>query len=190
MGLVPITHDIDESVAEIEWLAGKPGIKGIMIPTMWHGFQPYGSDHYDRVWAACAETGLVVHTHSGEADFPAYGENVAMYVSEVPFWTHRALWQLLFSGKFDKFDGLRYAVVECGSYWIADLAVEDRCELRRQQQDQEAGLAHEGPDIAPAVGILRRERVHRGVHHEHRGDPPPPRQRDRRADVGHRLPPS
>ena len=47
---MPITHDIDESVAEIEWLAGKPGIKGIMIPTMWHGFPPYGSDHYDRVW--------------------------------------------------------------------------------------------------------------------------------------------
>ena len=31
------------------------------------------------------------------------------------------MWQLLFSGKFDRFGGLRYAVVECGSYWIADL---------------------------------------------------------------------
>ena len=121
VGLVPITHDVAESVAEIEWLAGKPGIKGIMIPTMWHGFPAYGSDHYDRVWAACAETGLVVHTHSGEADFESYGDNVAMYVSEVPFWTHRALWQLLFSGKFDRFGGLRYSVVECGSFWIGDI---------------------------------------------------------------------
>ena len=88
---------------------------------MWHGFPPYGSDHYDKVWAACSETGLVVHTHSGEADFPSYGENIAMYISEVPFWTHRILWQLLFSGKFDRFPGLKYAVVECGSFWIGDI---------------------------------------------------------------------
>lgn len=121
VALVPITHDVDQSVAEIERVAGQPGIAGIMIPTMWHGFEPYGDDRYDPVWAACAETGLVVHTHSGEADFASYGDNVAMYVNEVPFWTHRALWQLLFSGKFDKFDGLRYAVVECGSYWVGDL---------------------------------------------------------------------
>ena len=71
VALVPITHDIDEAVREIESLAGRPGIHGVMIPTRWHGFPPYGSDHYDRVWAACAETGLVVHTHSGEADFEA-----------------------------------------------------------------------------------------------------------------------
>ena len=98
IALVPITHDVDEAVKEIELLAEKPGIYGVMVPTMWHGFPPYGSDHYDKVWAACSETGLVVHTHSGEADFPSYGENVAMYISEVPFWTHRILWQLLFSG--------------------------------------------------------------------------------------------
>ncbi len=121
VALVPITHDVEQSVAEIEHMAGQPGIAGIMIPTMWHGFEPYGDDRYDPVWAACAETGMVVHTHSGEADFSSYGDNVAMYVNEVPFWTHRALWQLLFSGKFDKFDGLRYAVVECGSYWVGDL---------------------------------------------------------------------
>ncbi|MDH3754447.1 MAG: amidohydrolase [Acidimicrobiia bacterium] len=121
IALVPITHDVDKAVAEVESLAGKPGIHGIMIPTMWHGFPSYSSDHYDRVWAACADAGLVVHTHSGEADFESYGDNVAVYVSEVSFWTHRALWHLLFSGKFDKFPGLKYAVVECGSWWVGDL---------------------------------------------------------------------
>lgn len=121
VALIPVTHDVDEAVKEVESLAGRPGIKGVMIPTMWHGFPAYGTDHYDRFWAACAEAGLVVHTHSGEADFPSYGENIAMYVAEVPFWTHRALWQLLFSGKFDKFPGLKYAVVECGSWWVGDL---------------------------------------------------------------------
>ena len=121
VALVPIVHDIEESVSEIYALAGKPGIKGVMIPTMWHDNPSYGSAFYDPVWAACSETGLVVHTHSGEADSPAYNENMAQYMLEVPFWTHRPLWQLLLSGKFDKFPGLKYAPVECGSYWLGDL---------------------------------------------------------------------
>ncbi|OWY59987.1 hypothetical protein B7486_71620, partial [cyanobacterium TDX16] len=95
--------------------------KGIMIPTMWHENLPYGHPHYDPVWAACAEAGLVVHTHSGEADTPAYNENMAQYMLEVAFWTHRPLWQLLLAGKFDQFPNLKFAPVECGSWWVGDL---------------------------------------------------------------------
>ncbi len=114
VALVPITHGVEESVKEIESLAGKPGVKGIMIPTMWHEHPSYGHESYDPVWAACAEAGLVVHTHSGEADRPSYNENMAQYMLEVAFWTHRPLWQLLFSGAFDRHPGLRYVPVECG----------------------------------------------------------------------------
>ncbi|MSY23233.1 MAG: amidohydrolase family protein, partial [Actinobacteria bacterium] len=121
VALVPIIHDIEESVKEIQALAGKPGIKGIMVPTMWHDKPSYGHPSYDPIWAACEEAGLVVHTHSGEGDWDSYNDNIAQFVLEVPFWTHRILWQLLLSGKFDKFPGLRYAVVECGSYWLGDL---------------------------------------------------------------------
>ncbi len=121
VALVPVIHDIEESVREVEALAGTPGIKGIMIPTMWHGHPSYGHERYDPVWAACAEAGLVVHTHSGEGDWDSYNDNIAQFVLEVPFWTHRALWQLLLSGKFDRFPGLKYVVVECGSYWLGDL---------------------------------------------------------------------
>jgi predicted TIM-barrel fold metal-dependent hydrolase len=121
VALVPITHGVEESVKEIEGLAGRPGVKGIMIPTMWHDHPSYGHESYDPVWAACAEAGLVVHTHSGEADSESYNENMAQYMLEVPFWTHRPLWQLLLSGKFDKFPNLKYVPVECGSYWLGDL---------------------------------------------------------------------
>ena len=41
IALVPITHDIDRAVAEIEWVAAQPGIRGIMIPTMWRNRTPY-----------------------------------------------------------------------------------------------------------------------------------------------------
>jgi predicted TIM-barrel fold metal-dependent hydrolase len=121
VALVPVTHGVDEAVREIEDLAGKPGIKGILIPTMWHDQPSYGHPSYDPVWAACAEAGLVVHTHSGEADMASYNENMAQFMLEVAFWTHRALWQLLLAGKFDQFPGLRYAPVECGSWWVGDL---------------------------------------------------------------------
>ena len=36
IALVPITHGVERSVAEIEWLAAQPGIRGVMVPTMWH----------------------------------------------------------------------------------------------------------------------------------------------------------
>ncbi|MFZ4519771.1 MAG: amidohydrolase family protein [Microthrixaceae bacterium] len=121
VALVPIVHGVEESVAEIESLAGRPGIRGIMIPTMWHEHPSYGHPMYDPVWAAASEAGLVVHTHSGEGDWPSYNENWAQFVLEVPFWTHRPLWQLLLSGKFDRFPDLKYVVVECGSYWVGDL---------------------------------------------------------------------
>ncbi|MEZ5322412.1 MAG: amidohydrolase family protein [Microthrixaceae bacterium] len=121
VALVPIIHDVDESVREIEALAGTPGIRGVMIPTMWHDKPSYGHPRYEPVWAACAEAGLVVHTHSGEGDWPAYNENLAQFVMEVPFWTHRPLWQLLLSGAFDRHPGLKYVPTECGSWWIGDL---------------------------------------------------------------------
>jgi predicted TIM-barrel fold metal-dependent hydrolase len=73
------------------------------------------------VWAACAEAGLVVHTHSGEGDWPSYNDNLAQFVMEVPFWTHRPLWQLLLSGAFDRHPNLRYVAVEAGSWWLGDL---------------------------------------------------------------------
>jgi predicted TIM-barrel fold metal-dependent hydrolase len=88
---------------------------------MWHDKPSYGHPSYDPVWAACAEGGLVVHTHSGEADMASYNENMAQFMLEVAFWTHRTLWQLLLAGKFDSFPNLRYAPVECGSWWVADL---------------------------------------------------------------------
>lgn len=121
VALVPVIHDVDRAVQEVEKLAGTPGIKGVMVPTMWHDKPSYGHPIYDPFWQACAEAGLVVHTHSGEGDWDSYNENIAQFVLEVPFWTHRILWQLLLSGKFDRFPGLKYAVVECGSYWLGDL---------------------------------------------------------------------
>jgi len=121
VALVPISYDIERAVSEIEWVATRPGIRGIMIPTMWRDHLPYNDPAYDPVWAACQAHGLVVHTHSGEAPMEEYGDNIGIYLAEVVWWAARPLWHLLFSGAFERFPGLRFVVTEAAAYWAADM---------------------------------------------------------------------
>ena len=121
VGLVPICHGVERSVAEIEWLAAKPGIRGIMIPTMWRDRTPYNDPSYDPVWAACEAANLPVHTHSGEAPREEMNEFIGIYLAEVVFWTHRPIAHLLFSGAFERHPGLKFVVTEGASYWVADM---------------------------------------------------------------------
>ena len=75
------------AVAEIEWLAEQPGIRGIMIPTMWRDHAPYNDPDYDPVWAACQAANFPVHTHSGEAPQEEMNDFIGIYLAEVVWWT-------------------------------------------------------------------------------------------------------
>lgn len=121
IALVPICHDIERAVAEIEWVGRQPGIRGIMIPTMWRHRLPYNHEAYHPVWEKCEDYGLVVHTHSGEAPQDDYGEHYGIYLAEVSWWTYRPIAHLLFSGAFERFPGLKFCVTEAAGYWVADL---------------------------------------------------------------------
>jgi predicted TIM-barrel fold metal-dependent hydrolase len=121
IGLVPITHDVARAVAEIEWLAQQPGIRGVMVPTMWRDHPPYNHPQYDPVWAACAAAGLPVHTHSGEAPQEEYNQNIGIYLAEAAWWPARPMWHLLFSGVFERFPALKFVVTESAAYWAADM---------------------------------------------------------------------
>ena len=121
IALVPVTHDVTRAVGEIEWAAQQPGIRGIMIPTMWRRRAPYNDAVYDPVWAACAGAGLPVHTHSGEAPMEDYGEHTGAYLAEVVWWAARPAWHLLFGGAFERFPALRFVVTEAAAYWAPDM---------------------------------------------------------------------
>jgi predicted TIM-barrel fold metal-dependent hydrolase len=121
IALVPICHDVARAVTEIEWVAQQPGIRGVMIPTMWHDRTPYNDPIYDKVWAACAAADLPVHVHSGEAARDEYGDNIGIYLAEVVWWTHRPIAHLLFSGVFERFPTLKFVVTEGAAYWAADM---------------------------------------------------------------------
>ncbi len=118
---MPICHDVDRSVAEIEWLADKPGIRGVMIPTMWRDRTPYNDPSYDPVWAACQAANFPVHTHSGEAPREEMNDFIGIYLAEVVFWTHRPIAHLLFSGAFERFPNLKFVVTEGACYWVPDM---------------------------------------------------------------------
>ncbi len=121
VALVPVTHGVAEAVAEVERLAGRPGIRGVMIPTLWRDRPPYHDAAYDPFWAACEAAGFPVHTHSGDAPREEMGEHLGIYLAEVVWWATRPMWHLLFSGAFERFPGLRFVVTEAAAYWAADL---------------------------------------------------------------------
>jgi len=121
IALVPATYDVARAVEEIEWAGAQPGIRGIMVPTMWHDRPPYNDPVYDPVWAACQAHDLPVHTHSGEAPMDEYGDNIGVYLAEVVWWAVRPAWHLLFSGAFERFPGLKFVVTEAAAYWAPDM---------------------------------------------------------------------
>jgi len=120
IALVPLCHDPVRAVGEAEWAAAQPGIRGVMIPTMWRDRPPYSSEVYEPFWAACAGARLPVHTHSGEAPQEDYNGHLGIYLAEVVWWAARPSWHLLFSGAFERHPDLMFVVTEAAAYWVAD----------------------------------------------------------------------
>lgn len=120
IALIPLCHDPIRAVDEVEWAANQPGIRGVMIPTMWRDRPPYSSEVYEPFWAACAAANLPVHTHSGEAPHEDYNDHLGIYLAEVVWWAARPSWHLLFSGAFERHPNLKFVVTEAAAYWIAD----------------------------------------------------------------------
>lgn len=119
---VPILHDVDAAVAELQRVAGA-GLRALMIPTLWGNEPAYHDPRYDPVWSACAELQLVVHVHSGGAskDIKPGPGMVPIYATEAWWWAARPLWVLLWGGVFDRHPGLRFAVTEDGAWWLPDI---------------------------------------------------------------------
>jgi predicted TIM-barrel fold metal-dependent hydrolase len=117
---VPILHDIDAAVAEIERIAAT-GFRAMMIPTLWADKPSYNHLRYERVWSACEANGIVVHVHSGGAsrdiawDAPGV---VAIYATEAWWWAARPLWTMVWGGVFERHPDLRFAITEDGAWWL------------------------------------------------------------------------
>ena len=122
IAVVPVTAGIDDAVAEVH-AAAELGLRGVMMPTRWFDQPAYIDPSYEPFWAACAETGLVLHTHSGAgpADYPLGPGFISIYAAEAWWWAARPFWVLLLSGVFERHPALKYSIAENGAWWVPDL---------------------------------------------------------------------
>ncbi|MCS5685344.1 MAG: amidohydrolase family protein, partial [Acidimicrobiales bacterium] len=117
--------DVEGSVAEIEWAAEQGLRGGVLVPGAPPDspFEPLYSASYESIWAAAAAHGMPLNHHSGGAtpEFgPHFPVSLAMYMIEVTWWSHRALWHLMFSGVFERHPDLAFVNTETGTAWLPD----------------------------------------------------------------------
>ena len=117
--------NVEGSVAEIQWAAENGLRGGILVPGAPPDspFEPLYSAAYRPIWAAAEACDMPLNHHSGGAT-PNFGNHfpasLAMFMLEVSWWSHRALWHLMFSGVFERHPGLQWVNTETGTTWVPD----------------------------------------------------------------------
>lgn len=127
LGVVtPPLWDVPKSIKEVEW-AAKAGIKGIFLLMPRAGIKRYDSPDWDPFWAACADTGLHLHTHAGApfSEIESRTSMIAMMEIELGGWPARqGLHQMIFAGVFERYPKLKIVFTEQNFEWWAASARE------------------------------------------------------------------
>jgi predicted TIM-barrel fold metal-dependent hydrolase len=127
VAIVPALWDVDAAVEEVIW-ARKNGLGGLMLPVVWGTCPAYHLRQYDRLWAKCAELGMIVHFHAGAAPMQdyfvpepsgAFPEGaVGLYAAEVAWWLARPVSFMIGSGVFERHPNLKLALTEGACFWV------------------------------------------------------------------------
>jgi len=117
-----LMHDVDAAVAEIKWAKEAGLFGGVMLPGIPpdSGLEPFISPTYEPIWQICEELDMPLNHHSANAG-PQYGNYAAtgwMFFMEAGFFSHRALWMLIFAGVFDRYPKLKLLLTEGGAEWL------------------------------------------------------------------------
>ncbi|MGW5273303.1 amidohydrolase family protein [Streptomyces sp. NPDC004044] len=117
-----LLNDPAEAVREVRRTkeAGLTG--GILLPGTppGSGIPELYSQVYDPLWEVCEELDVPVNHHGGSASPPLGDEPAAraVFMVETTWFSHRALWHLIFGGAFRRHPGLKLVLTEQGSGWI------------------------------------------------------------------------
>ena len=120
--MIPI-DDIETAVEEITWAREAFPQGGVMLPAGTGELPLYHDPRYEPVWAECAALGLPISFHTGSGP-PEYGDfpfSPMLYVAETPWFAHRPLTFLMWSGVFERHPKLTVVMAEQGSAWIVPL---------------------------------------------------------------------
>lgn len=115
--------DIDLAVKEVRWSAGH-GLRVVNLPAPRRDFPAYTDRAYDRLWAACADNGCVLVTHSGGGEEPlGVGQRRSnfLHIAENHWLGNRGLAQLIFGGVFHRYPELTYILTEQRTEFAPDL---------------------------------------------------------------------
>lgn len=120
-----LPFDIDKSVAEVERLA-KRGARCVQLPPFPTevGLKDYFDSHYDRLWAACQDTGMTVLNHLDTNNHymdlikrdPTEQRAIAMGMPPFQMAETIAFWML--TGTLERFPKLKVVFVEPGLGWL------------------------------------------------------------------------
>jgi hypothetical protein len=186
----PVTHGIDEAVREIESLAGKPGSRGSSSRPCGTTSRRTGTRPTTRCGPRAPRPASVVHTHSGEADMASYNENMRpVHAGGRRSGPTRRCGSCCSRASSTASPNLRYAPVECGSWWVGDLLFKtDVMFGRHELEGEEDGVPQTRGTIERLPsGVLRHQRVRRRSAMSKARDPPPLRQRRSTPSCGARL---
>jgi predicted TIM-barrel fold metal-dependent hydrolase len=114
---------IEDAVAEIKWARQNMSLlAGVLLPSIPPNSHvpPLWEPHYEPLWSICEELDVAVHIHAGSG-VPDYGDHEAaraMLLIELPWFSHRAVWHLIFSGVLERHPNLRVVLTEQGVAWL------------------------------------------------------------------------
>ncbi len=122
-----LIDDVDDTVAEVRW-AKEAGFRGILLPADHHlKLHHLYYRKYDPIWSVCAELDIPIGRHgavvSSDEEVDSLAGAHACGVFETTYFSQRTLFQLIFSGVFDRHPDLKFTFTETGvGTWAVDQA--------------------------------------------------------------------
>lgn len=109
-----------EAATKIVYWAKEAGLKCINFPAPNRAYTAYNDPAWEPFWQACVDTGLPLTTHGGSGDMPPYSgrEKWALYMSDLFFFSRRALHYLVWGGVFERHPTLKMIFTEQRSEWV------------------------------------------------------------------------